>query len=334
VNRATLAISLLLVFPAPAGAGSHFVWESPEWAWYDASDAASPDVSHWFDAEKHYWTYDDDLMCWAASASNVLAFSGWAGKPYAGLEDRLFAGFLANDEEDSGALARTAWQFYFEGAPTSGCFSDSTPALGHFDSSDWRGAYPHLTFADYYRDVTVTTGTLDTIEVFVRDGWGVVAAVKPDGWIYYLWDPVGHAITIWGYETDGAGDITGLWYTDSDDDKDFHFWWGNTWPTWITEPNNLKYSSLYAYDEKVGFGAFSSILGPYYVDSFAALAPSTYVPPVTIIDDDEPDPDPFPIDPPIPDPRTLGVIPEPASVVLVGLGLLGLGLAARRRRRA
>jgi hypothetical protein len=36
-----------------------------------------------FDAEKQFWDWGaDDDYCWLASASNVLAWGGWYGKPW------------------------------------------------------------------------------------------------------------------------------------------------------------------------------------------------------------------------------------------------------------
>lgn len=46
----------------------------------------------WLDAEKSPTNYDDDLLCWAASASNLLSWTGW-GSAYSSDADIIFRYF-------------------------------------------------------------------------------------------------------------------------------------------------------------------------------------------------------------------------------------------------
>lgn len=150
---------------------------------------------------------DDDLMCWAAAASNVLEWTGWG-----------FAGGLSNTDEmfqyfqdhwtDYGCWPKWAWEWWFDGTDSSG----SQPSSVDVDGG---GFYSGLDFYDYYHQEDNDASVLSAINGYLKDGYGVTLGVFPSG------SNEGHAITCWGFNYDPTDptDYQGLWITDSDDYK-------------------------------------------------------------------------------------------------------------------
>jgi hypothetical protein len=63
----------------------------------------------WHDAEKSPTNEEDDLMCWAAAASNILAWTGWgypSGTSFAN-EDDMF-GYYQDHWTDQGGIMEFA----------------------------------------------------------------------------------------------------------------------------------------------------------------------------------------------------------------------------------
>ena len=163
------------------------------------------EASGWFDAEKVLPdddggpNDDDDLMCWAATAANVLMWSGWQAG-YAN-EDDAFEFFLAEDPVDDGGWMEYAWNFWFDGTQTGVHFSGSS--FGGYHTT----ALYNLAYVEYMDDANVMART----DALLQDGYGVGFGVFGPN--------VGHAITCWGVDTDDAGNYVGVWVADSDDNK-------------------------------------------------------------------------------------------------------------------
>ena len=190
----SLFLGVLLYSPA-SYASSYYIYD-----YYDTwSDS-------WSDADK---TDDgDDLMCWAAAASNILYWSGWAdvdGESFSSSQD-IFT-YFQDYWTDEGGNVYYAWEWWFEG--TSGEY------YSNYESrieSDGGGSF--WTAEDLDSSFLGTSWALGdiraigTLSDLLGNGYGVSL---------YLTGPSLHAITCWGYETDDRGHIIGVWVTDSDD---------------------------------------------------------------------------------------------------------------------
>lgn len=152
----------------------------------------------WHDAEKTLSNLEDDDLCWAAAASNILDWAGWdAGM---GDHDAIF-GYFQDHWQDVGGHTSHGWEWWFDGVDQPGV---DVSGGGFFTS---------LTFSDYYHGYTADVDAMPKVAEFLGEGYGVSIGVRPPGY-------GGHAITAWGYNYDDeTGDIVGIHVTDSDDDK-------------------------------------------------------------------------------------------------------------------
>jgi hypothetical protein len=159
----------------------------------------------WHDAEKSTDTAVDDNWCWAATAANILAWTGWdAG--FGTDEDVIFSDMLDNsdEEESTGGWMEYAWNWWFSGTDMGGHFADGSG-----------GYYPEENLYDYYHSSGDSVNILSTIDSYLHSGYGTGLGIfGPD---------VGHAITVWGieyhFDEENAIVYDGLYITDSDDDK-------------------------------------------------------------------------------------------------------------------
>lgn len=222
----------------------------------------------WYDAEKTADDGDDNLMCWAASCANVLAWTGWGYvvHPTEGAltdEDEMFEHF--NDHwTDVGYRSSWGWNWWFDGTETPDSCSVDVPGGGNF----WPG-YSFATYSSTFDDPDALVMLF--IDVYLRMGWGVALSIT--------WDSGGgHAITCWGINYDPGltpadeDYYIGIWITDSDDDKHFN--------TGDPPPDRLRY-----YELEYNSGSGRWYLQDYYGDNTAyirrvyALGPFTNTPP-------------------------------------------------------
>lgn len=199
----------------------------------------------WYDAEKSPTNTEDDLMCWAAAASNVLAWTGWGD--VVGDADDIF-GYFQDHWTDEGGLPTFGWDWFFDGTydgPTDAGWStpdvadgggfytsETMPALWNMKPSGWN-----------------TVGAMAAVDQMLTSGYGTTLAI-------YQRDAAtgdysaGHAITVWGFNYDsGTGGYKGIWVTDSDDDKNDP-----------TPEDELKYYDL-TYNSTAGHWYFDSLYG-------------------------------------------------------------------------
>jgi Mac 1 len=152
------------------------------------------------DAKKTVSNTEDDLMCWAAAASNVLAWTKWGFPPGQVFNDEtsIFK-YFQDHWADRVGYPNKAWEWWFNGED----MNDVDVSGGGF----WN--LPEYSFETYYHDQYDRTKSLLAIDEFFHEGYGVVLElISQNG---------GHFITCWGYEQNDEGRYIGIYTTDSDD---------------------------------------------------------------------------------------------------------------------
>jgi hypothetical protein len=169
----------------------------------------------WCDAEKSPTNSEDDLMCWAAAASNALEWTGWGKVGGMTNTDQMFS-YFQDHWTDDGGLMVYGWDWWFDGSNPS----QGWPGWSQVDvpGGDF---HPSENFYDYYHSNSNDSQALSAIDQYLRAGYATTLGV--------YWntnaqdDPLsgGHAITVWGfnYDSQDPTKIYGIWVTDSDDDK-------------------------------------------------------------------------------------------------------------------
>ena len=161
----------------------------------------------WSDAEKSPTNDEDDLMCWAAAAANVLEWTGWGGAGGMANTDEMFA-YFQEHWTDEGSLMEYGWDWWFDGINDSQGWAD-------WAQVDVRGGGFYLSenFRDFFHKQVNDFLAMSTIDQYFHSGYGVaLGSSGPSG---------SHALTCWGYNYDPSDptDYKGIWVTDSDDDK-------------------------------------------------------------------------------------------------------------------
>jgi len=160
---------------------------------------------NWYDANKTLSNTSDNPFCAAASASNVLMYTGWS----AGFSDSdaIFAEFQSLWGSSGIPLSvYNSWSLWLNGTytvwPSSAVYVDPSGS-GNF--------YPGNLFATYYHTETNQSNALSAADNFLHNGYGVTLTVQVGG------DIMQHTVTLWGYDYDAQGNYLGIWITDSDD---------------------------------------------------------------------------------------------------------------------
>ena len=159
---------------------------------------------HWggepFDVKKTVDSAEDDLMCWAAAASNVLAWTRWGFPPARNFDDVIsIFNYFQDHWIDAVGYPSQAWEWWFAGSDFD---KVDVPGGGFWKDSDY-------SFNQYYHVENNRANALTALDQFLHTGQGVVLSlVGQNG---------GHEITCWGYEQDDDGDYVGIYTTDSDD---------------------------------------------------------------------------------------------------------------------
>ncbi len=161
----------------------------------------------WADADKTVANTEDDLMCWAAAASNVLEWTGWGKTAGMTNTDQMFT-YFQDHWTDQGGNMVYGWDWWFDGTNDSQGWS----GWSQVDVAGG-GFYPSLTFADYHHYQGSDGLAMATIDAYLQAGYGTALAIT---------GPTGHAVTCWGFDYDPEDPdyYTGIWLTDSDDYTD------------------------------------------------------------------------------------------------------------------
>jgi hypothetical protein len=158
------------------------------------------------DAEKSPINSEDDQMCWAATASNVLNWTGWGDvwTTIATAEDDVFQ-YFQDHWTDQGGNMYFGIDWWFDG------LNDSQGWTGWSQVDlDGGGFYNPPYFVDNYVWSSDDANALNNIGTYLHEGRGVGLGLSGN---------IAHAITCWGYEYDEDGNYLGVYITDSDDNK-------------------------------------------------------------------------------------------------------------------
>ena len=157
------------------------------------------------DAEKNTLSTEDDDMCWAAAASNILEWAGWRGSDVLADTDQIFD-YFQDHWTDAGGKMQYGWDWWFDGT-YNGPPTWSTPDVAG------GGFYHQVNFNEYFRKTWDPQGSMSVIDQYLRGGYGTALGLYAPG--------VGHAVTIWGfeYDPDTPDYYSGIYITDSDDNE-------------------------------------------------------------------------------------------------------------------
>jgi hypothetical protein len=202
----------------------------------------------WHDANKSVLDLDDDNMCWAAAAANVLAWTGWGLVDGMTTSDQMFA-YFQDHWTDLGGASEFGWEWWFNGTDPSQGWADWSQV-----NVPGGGFWPDEDFDSYCVAKNVTSDAIAVIGQAIRNGDGVTTGISADGWL-----GGDHAITVWGYSYGSSQtDYQGLWVTDSDD------------------LGSLKYYDVVLNDNRwtlQGYTIFD--LASWYIRDVSSLSPNT-----------------------------------------------------------
>lgn len=174
-------------------------------SWAGRGSAAIITYTNWTDVNKYSdrglpnpegsLDDSDSLMCWAATSSNVLNFTGWTwdrdGDGALELYDDVYHEFLAEFENQAGGGAM---------------------AYEHYVNKYWGDALSLQgeTWLDYFHQESNDSILMQTVAEFMNYNFGIYVSITNDS------GTLGHAITAWGYETDADGNFIRIAVTNSD----------------------------------------------------------------------------------------------------------------------
>ncbi len=175
--------------------------------------------SEYFDADKSAFNKEDDYLCWAATASNMLWYTDWARVTNAQNEQEFFDTYFVNSWADDGGSAQTGISWFLNDLSYSGRVTSAYVGAGYY--SQLMGQYGESP-SDYLSVYSATeTGALQNLAAGLTAGDAAGLSIFQ----YSKPNKAGHAITCWGYTVDTSYSstdpryFTGLYITDSDDEK-------------------------------------------------------------------------------------------------------------------
>ncbi len=189
------------------------------------------------DAEKCTSITQDNMMCWAATASNMLYYTEWLLQDTTN-EDEIFTVFVDNFREGKryGGNAYYAVQWYFTGSYTPSGWSEWDKPYAN--TGDY---FDNITISSYLSSKNATTSNFTLAVEKLQDGYAVGLSF---GYYNTAGERTGgHAITLWGMTYDTSLSVTdpnyytGIIVTDSDDDKGYY---GDP----LAAPDTLKIISI------------------------------------------------------------------------------------------
>jgi hypothetical protein len=249
MRRGTLFIALVLaVALAPSRAMSDAI---PQGVSYINYTAANP----WVDAEKSPLNNNSTNLCWAATAANVLWYTGWGRTGNFHSSDDIY-NYYIDHWTDQGSLMYYAWGWFFEGVN----YSQGMPNVAQVDVPGG-GFYTKPAFQGAYVHQSQDAQAMSAIKTYLQAGRGVGVSI-------YTNSGSGHALTVWGYNYDPANPSKyyGLWVSDSDDNK-----------LDVNPPDRLRYYEVaYVFNSLLGWQwrlqDFYGTSNTWYIGEVQALA--------------------------------------------------------------
>jgi hypothetical protein len=199
----------------------------------------------WSDTEKSPHSSEDDKLCWAAAASNILDWTGWGHVNDINNTDDMFA-YFQDHWTDRGGQMTYAWQWWLEGVNPS----DGWAGWSQVDIPGG-GFHPSENYSSLYHETTNASNAMSAIDTYLRSGYGTTVGI---------YGPGGHALSVWGltHAVDNPSQYNGLYVTDSDDYK----YRSNA-------PDKLRYFEVEYRDEKWYLQSFNSSNSWYVGDVYA-----------------------------------------------------------------
>ncbi len=194
----------------------------------------------WLDVNKTY--VDDSSLCWAASSSNLLAYTGWTGGASLDTNTEIFANFTTHWTNQGGhPYYGTYWWF------TGTNLAAGVSGWAQLEGSSQSGFYDAATFYENYFYDSFKGDTSEAVYSellqLIDQDYGLALSIEK----YVNGTRYGHSITLWGIDT-----AAGLLYiTDSDDGvtalKSYHYsglsltdYFGGGWS--LTDVTGLEFA--------------------------------------------------------------------------------------------
>lgn len=187
----------------------------------------------WHDAEKSKKNTNDDWLCWASSAANVLAWSKWGIVAGFETEDEIFTYFAKHWSDNPAGSPREAWRWWFSGKNHDSRGAKVVVEGGGF----WREfPFPSYKWECYAGELFCGIGQNQLkrdpfiLRRLLENGYAIVLQiVQPQE----HGGRDSHMITLWGFRYDWLNRFTGILVTDSDDAKESF--------SAVDAPNTLAY---------------------------------------------------------------------------------------------
>ena len=286
---------------SPALASSYFLWDSVP-------------GSTWHDVDKLHSDPNDDYLCWAAAASNILDWGDW--DTGADSNEALIFNEFEEHWTDQGSWPCYGMDWWLNGTlppVRSGWSQVDVPGAGNY--------FPTHDFEDYYYEWIDPWGpghdpasaylVVGAIDYFLHQGYGMSIGIYTTGG--------GHALTVWGLEMTGSA-YTGLYVTDSDD----YIHALQYYPiTWSDDTDWWKFADYTAYEDWI-------IAAVQALDTHPWLEPLPVLHPIEPMDTAFTIPvhPSMPVAPLVP-PPPFTPVPAPPSLLLAILGLPAAAFARR-----
>ncbi len=222
------------------------------------------------DAEKCTAITQDNMMCWAGTAANMLYYTGW-GLVGTDTEDKVFSVFIDNFTlgKTYGGNAYHAIDWYFTGHYSPQTWSEWDIPLEN-SGGFYSETFETSNLSSYLTSTTFTVSGLTTAKKKLEAGYGVGVTFG-----YYDSNGTrtgGHLITLWGMTCDSSYSVTdpryytGIIVTDSDDNKSVS--------DPLSAPDTLKIISI-SYDSSLG----AYLIDPDYAGANSRLEHLTFLAP-------------------------------------------------------
>jgi hypothetical protein len=213
---------------APAWSSTYYLYSQWGGTWHDANKSG----------------VDDSLMCWAASASNILDWGRWDTVSDS-TESQIF-GELKEHWTDNRGWQSWAWNWWLTGA-------QAPYKIYAYANIPGGGAnFPGTSFYSNY-STAFGSSEMATMDALMNKGYGISLVIGPN-------HTNQHAITCWGYDYVMNGttkQYTALYITDSDDGvvalKKMNLAYSAAHGWYFTDGyTNWDITGVYAFERKAG----------------------------------------------------------------------------------